>query len=113
VLSAAPVPYPPWFAATLVVFSLPPAPVGFALWLGLCVLAASFLAYRVCQFLPCLGLVGAALAIFAAIPVAWGMFMGQPSVLLAVPVGEMLISFKARKDFRAGLWLAVLLLKPQ
>jgi hypothetical protein len=39
--------------------------------------------------------------------------MGQPMVLLAVPVGEMFISFKAEKDFRAGLWLSMLLLKPQ
>jgi hypothetical protein len=46
-------------------------------------------------------------------PVAWGLFMGQPMVLLAVAVGEMFISFRAGRDFRAGLWLAALLLKPQ
>jgi len=34
-------------------------------------------------------------------------------VLLAVAVSEMFVSFKARHDFRAGLWLSVLLLKPQ
>src|SRR5207237_10815633 len=32
-LTGWPQPYPPWFAATLVPFTLPPAPVGFALWL--------------------------------------------------------------------------------
>jgi hypothetical protein len=63
--------------------------------------------------LPELRWLGALLATLAAIPVAWGLFMGQPAVLLAVPVSEMLISFKARRDFRAGLWLSVLLLKPQ
>jgi len=112
-LTGWPQPYPPWLAAALVPFTLPPAPIGFALWLGVSVLAALFLAHRVWQFVPELGRVGAAAAVFATVPVAWGLFLGQPTVLLAIPVGEMLISFKARKDFRAGLWLAVLLLKPQ
>ena len=108
-----PQPYPPWFAAAMVPFTLPAPPVGLALWLGISVLAALFLAYRVWQFLPRLGRIGAALAVLAAIPVSWGLFMGQPAVLLAVCVSEMFISFKARKDFRAGVWLSVLLLKPQ
>jgi hypothetical protein len=112
-LTGWPQPYPPWLAAALVPFTLPPAPVGFALWLGVSVLAALFLAYRVWQFLPDLGPIGAALAVLATVPVAWGLFLGQPTVLLAIPVSEMLVSFKARKDLRAGLWLAVLLLKPQ
>jgi hypothetical protein len=112
-LTGWPQPYPPWLAAALVPFTLPPAPIGFALWLGVSVLAALFLAYRVWQFLPDLGPIGAAAAVLATVPVAWGLFLGQPAVLLAIPVGEMLISFKARRDLRAGLWLAVLLLKPQ
>jgi hypothetical protein len=112
-LTGWPQPYPPWLAAAVVPFTLPPAPVGFALWLGASVLAALFLAYRVWQFLPNLGPVGAAAAVLATVPVAWGLFLGQPTVLLAIPVGEMLISFNACKDLRAGLWLAVLLLKPQ
>jgi hypothetical protein len=108
-----PQPYPPWFAAAFVPFTLPPANIGYAVWLGVSLLAALFLAYRVWQFLPELGRVGAVAAVLAAVPVAWGLFMGQPAVLLAIPVSEMLISFKAGRDFRAGLWLAVLLLKPQ
>ena len=112
-LNGWPQPYPPWLAAVLVPFTWPPAPIGFALWLGVSILAALFLAYRVWQLVPELGRVGAALAVLAAVPVAWGLFLGQPTVLLAVPVSEMLVSFRARKDFRAGLWLAVLLLKPQ
>jgi hypothetical protein len=108
-----PQPYPPWFAAMMVPFTIPPAPIGFALWLAVSLAAALFLAYRVHQFLPELGVVGAPAAVLAAIPVAWGLFMGQPTVLLAVAVSEMFISFRARRDFRAGLWLSVLLLKPQ
>src|SRR5258707_8016261 len=98
-----PTPSPPWLAAAVVPFTLPPAPVGFALWLGVSILAALFLAYRVWQLIPDLGPLGAAAAILATVPVAWGLFLGHPTVLLAIPVREMLISFKARKDLRAGL----------
>jgi len=108
-----PQPYPPFFAAVLAPTTLPTAPASFGLWLALSLAAAGFLAYRVHQFLPDLGRVGALLPILAAIPVAWGLFMGQPMVLLAVAVSEMFISLKAGFDFRAGLWLSALLLKPQ
>ena len=108
-----PQPYPPWFAAVMVPFTLPPAPIGFALWLAVSLAAAALLAYRVKQFVPELGAVGSLTAVLAAIPVAWGLFMGQPVVLLAVAVGEMYVSLKAGKDLRAGLWLSTLLLKPQ
>jgi hypothetical protein len=107
------VPYPPWFSAAIVPFTLPPAPIGYALWLAASIVAAVFVAYRVKQFLPRLGWLGAAAAVLSTIPVAWGMWMGQPAVLLAVAVGEMFVSFKAQRDFRAGLWLAVLVFKPQ
>jgi hypothetical protein len=108
-----PQPYPPWFAASFVPFTVLPANIGYAVWLGASLLAALFLGYRVWQILPELGRFGAPAAVLAAVPVAWGLFLGQPAVLLAVPVSEMFISFKAGRDFRAGLWLAVLLLKPQ
>jgi hypothetical protein len=108
-----PQPYPPWFAAAMVPLALLPAPLAFAVWLCASLVAACFLAFRVKQFLPNLGVLGALLAILAAIPVAWGLFMGQPVVLLAVAVSEMYISLRAGHDFRAGVWLATLLLKPQ
>ncbi len=104
-----PQPYPPFFAAVMVPFTLAPAPVDFGLWLAASLLAAFWLAYRVHQHLPDLGFAGASLAILASVPVAWGLFMGQPMVLLAVSVSEMFISFKAERDFRTGLWLSTLL----
>jgi hypothetical protein len=83
------------------------------MWLAASLVAVGVLAHRVRQFLPELGLLGSAVAILATVPVGWGLFMGQPVVLLAVAVGEMFVSFKAGRDFRAGLWLAALVLKPQ
>jgi len=111
--TAQPVPYPPWFAALMVPFTVPPPPVGLALWYGVSILALLYLAYRVRGFLPNFGFFGSTVLILAAIPVATDLYTGQVALLLAIPVGEMLISFKARQDFRAGLWLAVLLVKPQ
>lgn len=111
--SALPVPYPPWFAAVIEPFTLPPGPVGFGLWLGLSLACAGVLAYRASQFMPDLPLIGALTLVLAAYPVAYCMFMGQVGMILAVAVSEMMISFMARRDFRAGLWLSVLLLKPQ
>jgi hypothetical protein len=108
-----PVAYPPWFAVALVPLTFLPPPIAFAVWLGVSLLAVVFLGYRVSQFLPQLGVVGATVAILAAVPVAWGLFLGQPAVLLAIAVGEMFVSFKAGRDFRAGVWLAMLLFKPQ
>jgi glucose/arabinose dehydrogenase len=110
---AQPVAYPPWFAALVEPFTLLPPPLALALWYGVSIVALVFLAYRVHQFLPRLGLPVTLLLMIAAIPVATTLYMGQVGLLLAVAVGEMLVSFKAGREFRAGLWLAVLLIKPQ
>jgi hypothetical protein len=111
--SALPVPYPPWFAAMIEPFTWPPAPVGFALWLAVSLACAGLLAYRIKQFLPRLPAVGAVTLVLAAYPVAFGLFMGQVGLILGVAVSEMMISLMARRDLRAGLWLSVLLIKPQ
>src|SRR3989442_13312007 len=97
----------------MVPFTLPPAPIGFALWLAVSLAAAVLLAFRVKQFVPELGAVGSLTAVLAAIPIAWGLFMGQPVVLLAVAVGEMYGAFKAGKDLPRGVWASTLLPKPQ
>jgi hypothetical protein len=112
-LTGWPQPYPPWSAAAMVPFTLLSPPLDFAAWLALSIVAGLFLAYRVRQFLPRLGWLGAVAAVFAAVPVSWALFMGQPTVLLGVAVSEMFVSFKAKQDLRAGLWLSLLLLKPQ
>jgi hypothetical protein len=111
--TALPVPYPPFFAALIEPFTLPSAPSGFALWALLSIGCAGLLAYRVKQFLPELPRVGAVTLVLAAYPVAFCLFMGQVGLILAVAVSEMMISLRAGRELRAGLWLAVLLIKPQ
>jgi Glycosyltransferase family 87 len=106
-------PYPPWFAAIFEIFTLPPAPVAFALWTVLSVACGCLLAIRIRTFFPELHWWSAIAIVFAAYSVAWGLFLGQVGMLIAVAVSEMFISFRARRDLRAGLWLSVLMLKPQ
>jgi hypothetical protein len=97
----------------VVPFTLPPAPIGFGLWSALSLVCAAFLIVRLKQMLPSVALLGVCALFFGAFPVALGLFMGQVALLSALAVSEMFISFRAGKDFRAGLWLSVLLLKPQ
>jgi hypothetical protein len=110
---ALPVAYPPWFAALFLPFTFPSPPIGFALWSALSFACGLWLVVRFRQMLPSVPLLGAAVLIFGAYPVALGLFMGQVVMFMAVAVTEMFISFRAGHDFRAGLWLALLLLKPQ
>jgi hypothetical protein len=111
--NSGPVAYPPYFTALVVPFTLPPPPVGFALWSALSLVCAAFLIYRLRQMPPSVPLLGVCVLFFGAFAVALGLFMGQVALIGALAVSEMFISFRARKDFRAGLWLSVLLLKPQ
>jgi hypothetical protein len=111
--SSSPVGYPPWFTALVVPFTIPPPPIGFALWSAVSVVCAAFLIVRLRQMLPTVPLLGVCVLFLGAFAVALGLFMGQEALLGALAVSEMFISFRAGKDFRAGLWLSALVLKPQ
>ncbi|MBV9580481.1 MAG: DUF2029 domain-containing protein [Chloroflexi bacterium] len=110
---ALPVAYPPWFAALFLPFTYPSPPIGFLLWSALSFACGIWLAVRFKQMLPSVPLLGAVVLIFAAYPVALGLFMGQVVLFMGVAVAEMFVSFRSGHDLRGGLWLAVLLLKPQ
>lgn len=112
-LPVGPVPYLPLFAWLLVVFTLPPPPVGFALWTVLNLLALLYLAKRVTDVLPSLPRAQAALLLLVSIPVAGGFVVGQPTPLLACAMAECYLSLRSGHDYRAGLWLSLFLFKPQ
>ena len=111
--TSTPVAYPPWFTALVVPFTIPDPPVGFALWSGVSLVCALVLVVRLKQLLPSVPWLGVSVLLFGAFPVALGLFMGQVGLISALAVGEMFVSFRAGRDLRAGLWLSVLLLKPQ
>ncbi len=56
---------------------------------------------------------GLTIAIMLSFPVWWTLVWGQVNILLMIYVGEFLRWMVSGKPFRAGMWLAGLLLKPQ
>lgn len=108
------VPYPPLFAWMFTPFTMLPPPIGFALWENLTLLAALYLAWRVTQFFPKIEQSCAALMLLTSFPIAVCFVVGNPQQLLvACAIAECYLSLRAGRDFRAGLWLACLLIKPQ
>lgn len=112
-LAAGPVVYPPIFAWLNVPLTVPPPPAGFALWTVINLLGLAWLARRVAHVLPGAPWALSALALAVTVPIAQGLIVGQPTVLLACAMAECYVSLRSGKDVRGGLWLAVLLLKPQ
>jgi hypothetical protein len=112
-LSAGPVAYAPVFAGLMMALTLPPPPLALAAWTLLNLLGVGYVAWRVTQLVPGVGPLQAMLALLISFPVAVGLVGGQPTALLACAVGECYLALRAGRDLRAGLWLSLLLLKPQ
>ncbi|WP_448590551.1 glycosyltransferase family 87 protein [Thermoflexus hugenholtzii] len=51
--------------------------------------------------------------VMASYPALTNLFWGQPTVFMMIALGEFLIALRARRSGRAGLWLSMLLIKPQ
>jgi hypothetical protein len=112
-LAAGPVVYPPIFAWLNLPLTLPPPPVGFELWTLVNLLALGWLAFRTAQVLRGVPWALVFLALLVTVPVAQGLIVGQPTILLACALGECYLALREGRDLRGGLWLSVLLLKPQ
>jgi hypothetical protein len=107
------VPYPPLFAWLFTFFTLLPPHIGFILWTALNVSAALYLSWRAAGYFqkPERGFV--ALLFLASYPVLCSLITGQPTLLLACAMGLFYLALRAGKDFQAGLYLSLLLFKPQ
>jgi len=112
-LGVGPIPYPLIFALLMTPFTLPPPPLSFGLWTLLNLAAAVDLGWRVSVVLPDTGFGRAALAVLISAPIAQGLLVGQPTVLLACAMAECFLSLRGGREVRGGLWLSALLLKPQ
>ncbi len=108
-----PSPYPPVLAAVLVPLTFVPPPFAFAIWSMVSLAAAVHLLWRVNQLLPQVGAVRLALIFFTTLPVIQAFVLGQPVVLLASVLAECYFALRKGADFRGGLWLGLLALKPQ
>jgi hypothetical protein len=107
------VPYPPLFARVFTVFTVMEPHVGFVLWTVLNVMAALYLAWSAARVfsMPERGFV--ALLFLASYPVLCSLITGQPTLFLACAMGLFYLALRAGKDFQAGLYLSLLLFKPQ
>ena len=112
-LPVGPTPYPSIFAWLLQPLGgLSPA-LAFAIWTGLNLVAALVLAWRAATFFPPERrlLVG----ILALVPTAviLSIWFGQAQLLLSIAVGEAFVAFTRGRDRLGGLWLGLLIFKPQ
>jgi len=107
------VPYPPLFAWLFTPFTLVSPPVGFVLWTALNLLGAAFLCWRITQPFawrdkPCVALV-----LLTSLPFVFTLLAGQVAIVLACVVAEFYVNLRRGHEYRAGLWLSLLILKPQ
>ncbi len=108
-----PVPYPPILLAIFHLFIFAGPPQSFFLWtlanLGLASIVAWQLAHRFRN--QSTGWIMAAQLV--AYPLLLELFVGQVVVLLVFAFAQAVFSFEQGKELRAGLWIGLLLMKPQ
>lgn len=108
-----PAPYPPIFLKIFEVFTLPPAPIGFLLWTALNVVLAVYVVHQLASRFPAASRLHVALLLLSSFPLMMALFVGQMVVLLLVGVMKVVEDFTNGREFRAGLWSGILVLKPQ
>jgi Glycosyltransferase family 87 len=107
------IPYPPLFALLFTPFTFLEPHIGFILWTFVNAIAALYLAWRAAAFFQKIERPCAVLLLLSSYPVVFCLFVGQPQFLLACAVSEFYLALRKGRDFRAGLYLSLLLFKPQ
>jgi Glycosyltransferase family 87 len=108
-----PSPYPPVLAALLVPLTQLSPPLAFAVWTALSLAASVVLLWRVDQLAPTVGKTRAAVIFFTTLPVLQAFLLGQPVLFLAIAMAEAYLALRKGADLRGGVWLGLLVLKPQ
>jgi hypothetical protein len=106
------VPYPPVFAWTMQMFARLPAMYGFIVWTALNLLVVLVLGVRIAHLCPQWDRPTIILLLFGSYPVVVTLLVGQFQIIVAWALAECFLALRTGKDWRAGLWLGVLLLKP-
>ncbi len=112
-LRVGPAPYPPIFLFFFSLFTIPPPPVGFILWTALSVLLAGWVIWQLTAGLPPSVRWLTATLLLISYPMMIEFYVGQLVVLILAGLYLSYRDFQRGREFRAGLWLAALLLKPQ
>jgi hypothetical protein len=108
-----PSPYPPIFMKLFDVFTLPDPRVGFVLWTALNLALAIYVARTLAGHFPTDSPWLVTLMLTGYFPLMLGLFAGQVVVLLLVCLLQAVTEFERGREFRAGIWCGLLVLKPQ
>lgn len=106
------VPYPPIFPWVMQPLTWVSPPVSVLLWGGANTLLALWIGWRVSTHCPGSDKPTVMLLFLGSYPVVLNLHVGQIQILLAWFGTECYLALRGGKDFRAGLWLGCLLLKP-
>jgi hypothetical protein len=107
------VPYLPIFAWLFGPVTLLPPLVGLALWTVFNLLGAVLLTRRIASLLPAGSRPWVYVLSLGSLPFMSTLIVGQPMLWLSLGFAECYLALRRGQDFRAGMWLALLLLKPQ
>ena len=112
-LRVGPAPYPPIFLYFFSLFTLPPLAVGFALWTILNVALAIWILWQLTS-----GLAPGPRSLLVTLlmlsyPLVIEFYVGQLVILILFGFYMAYRDLLSGREFRAGMWLASLLLKPQ
>jgi len=105
--------YPALFIWLFIPFAKLSPLLGFALWTLLNFGAAVYLGLRTAQFFSKSDRWWVTGLVLTCFPVFFALLTGQPVIVLGCAIAEAMISFSAGRPLRAGLWVAVLALKPE
>jgi hypothetical protein len=105
--------YPPLFAWLFAPFARLDPLVGLVLWSLLNAGSAAYLVWRTAHLLPARHRLAVAALLALSLPVAYSVWLGNVALLIAIATGECYLALRAGREVRAGLWLALLALKPQ
>lgn len=113
VVRVGPAPYPPIFLELFGAFTWPPPLIGFALWTLVNGALAFFLlhgtARRAGLGAPC----SVALLLLSTFPMMMALYVGQLVVLLLLCLTQAIEALEAERDFTAGVWTGLMMVKPQ
>jgi hypothetical protein len=108
-----PAPYPPIFMRLFDVFTEPSPPTGFLLWTAFNVFLAAFVARRLASQFQTESPWAVTILIIASFPLMMALVAGQVVILLLFCVYFAVADFERGREFRAGIWTGLLILKPQ
>jgi len=111
-LAVAPGLYPPIFFVLLAPFALLPGPMSFVLWTVTQVALAVYVVGSLATLFHARRIL-IAIGSFFFFPLTLVFFFGQSTVLPLVALHEAYRNFERGREFRAGLWLGTLFIKPQ